>query len=192
MISPYIVLVVGGLYAGASWVGIWVELVLYALFNTGYFRFGPCVARFRHVFGVRAADSNIIHLLQGLPFLSTKTVRPDTILIRERRRLLSLYVDIPLVSFKRSWLTTGDADGSLTVEMEVRPHLSWLLFLLTPATWAVLVLATNPVRNAALFPIAVGAFFGILSWLQLRWTNKRARQLWERIVRAIEASPQRD
>ncbi len=193
MISPYTALVIIGLWGGASWVGVWVELVLYALFNTKYFRFGPCVARFRHVFGVRKADSNVIHLLEGLPFLSTKTVGPDSILIRERRLLLSLYVDIPLVWFKRSWLTIGDADGLLSVDMEVRPHASCLLFLLTPVVGAVVVLATNSpsAPDTALFLVAGGGVpFGALFWLQLRWTKRRARQLWERIVRAIEASPQ--
>ena len=174
-----------GLWAGASWVGVWVELALGARFNTKYFRFGPCLLRFCEVSGVPVVGSQVNDLLQDLRSLVTKTVAPDTVLVRERLRLLWFCVDIPPVSFTRIWVTIEDANGSRAVHMEVRPHLSWLLFLLTPVIWAVLGLATNPAPNVALFLAALAVFFGTLFWLQLRATKNHGGQLWERVVRLL-------
>jgi len=192
MISPYAVLVLGGLYGGASWVGVWVELALGALFNTRYFRFGPCLSRFSQTFRVRVLESEIRDLLQDVPFLATRTPAPDTILIRERLWLFWFSVNIPPVPFTRTVLTTENANGSSTIHMELRPHLSCLLFLLSPAICAVLVLATNSAPNVALFLVAPAVLWGTLAWLQLRWNRRRARWLWDTVVAAIEASPQRD
>ncbi len=191
VIWQQVVLVIAGLLAGACWLGVWVELALGARFNTRYFRLGPCLLRFSQVFGVRAVESEIKDLLQHLPSLATKRVAPDTILIRERLGLLGSYLDVAPVSFSRIWLVVEDTNASTTVHMEVRPHISWLLFLLIPVTWAGLVFATNPVPSAALFLGGFVVLFVGLFWLQLRATKKRARRLWERIVAAIEASPER-
>ncbi len=165
-----------------------VEWGLGTRFVSSYFRWGPSVFRDSCPIGGKQEDAwvRVRGLLEGEKGLAVRWLPSGAGLLRDRLHIGPVSLGLPPVGFIRLWLGAEDENGRFVLRTEARPHLGWLLFLLTPVLMAAVVMVGNHDLGSAVFATTITLVFVGLFLVELKRARRRAEGFWRRLNARVE------